>query len=114
MPSSWSAVTPSRPTTSRGPPASATGPRSLPESTPLPGRPGILQLDSHRTELGRNYPAEIALQAGIRPTIRALTRLTAGHCPEAEARIAAAKSEHGDRSRPTAPPPSSGERMDAT
>src|SRR3954447_6257494 len=84
------------------------------EATPIPERTRILQLDSDRTELGRNYPAEIALQGGISPTIRALTRLTAGHCPEAEPGIAAAKSEHGDRSRPTAPPPSSGERMDAT
>ncbi|MGA9634758.1 MAG: thiamine pyrophosphate-dependent enzyme, partial [Solirubrobacterales bacterium] len=84
------------------------------EATPIPDRTRILQLDSDRTELGRNYPAEIALQGGIGPTIRALTRLTAGHCPEAEARIAAARSEHGDRSRPSSPPPSSGERMDAT
>jgi len=84
------------------------------EATPIPDRTRILQLDSDRTELGRNYPAEIALQGGIGPTIRALTRLTAGHCPEAEARVAAARDEHGDRSRPSAPPPSTGERMDAT
>lgn len=84
------------------------------EATPIPDRTRILQLDADRTELGRNYPAEIALQGGIGPTIRALTRLTVGHCPEAEARIAAAKSEHGDRSRPSAPPASTGERMDAT
>jgi benzoylformate decarboxylase len=84
------------------------------EATPIPDRTRILQLDADRTELGRNYPAEIALQGGIGPTIRALTRLTVGHCPEAEARIAAAKSEHGDRSRPSAPPASTGERMDTT
>ncbi len=84
------------------------------EATPIPDRTRILQLDADRTELGRNYPAEIALQGGIGPTIRALTRLTVGHCPEAEARIAAAKSERGDRSRPSAPPASTGERMDAT
>ena len=84
------------------------------EATPIPDRTRILQLDADRTELGRNYPAEIALQGGIGPTIRALTRLTVGHCPEAEARIAASKSERGDRSRPSAPPASTGERMDAT
>jgi benzoylformate decarboxylase len=84
------------------------------EATPIPERTQILQLDSDRSELGRNYPAQIALHGGIGPTIRALTRLTAGHSPEAEARIDAARSTNSDRSRPSAPPPSSGERMDAT
>jgi benzoylformate decarboxylase len=84
------------------------------EATPIPERTQILQLDSDRSELGRNYPAQIALHGGIGPTIRAVTRLTAGHSAEAEARIEAARSANGDRSRPSAPPPSSGERMDAT
>ena len=51
------------------------------EATPIPDRTRILQLDSDRTELGRNYPAEIALQGGIGPTIRALTRLIGGALP---------------------------------
>jgi benzoylformate decarboxylase len=81
------------------------------EETPIPERTQILQLDSDRSELGRNYPAQIALHGGIGPTIRALTRLTAGHSAEAEARIEAARSANGDRS----PPPSAGGgRMDAT
>jgi benzoylformate decarboxylase len=84
------------------------------EATPIPERTQILQLDSDRSELGRNYPAQIALHGGIGPTIRAVIRLTAGHSAEAEARIEAARSANGDRSRPSAPPPSSGERMDAT
>ncbi|HKH22867.1 MAG TPA: thiamine pyrophosphate-binding protein [Solirubrobacterales bacterium] len=82
------------------------------EAGPIPERTQVLQLDSDRAELGRNYPAAIALHGGIGPTVRALTRMTAGRCPEAEARIAAARSEQGERSRPTSPPRSDSERMD--
>ena len=82
------------------------------EAGPIPERTQVLQLDSDRAELGRNYPAAIALHGGIGPTVRALTRMTAGRGPEAEARIAAARSEQGERSRPTSPPRSDSERMD--
>jgi benzoylformate decarboxylase len=81
------------------------------EATPIPERTQILQLDSDRSELGRNYPAQIALHGGIGPTIRALTRMTTGRCPEAEARIAAATDAHADGSGATAPASPPGERM---
>lgn len=84
------------------------------EATPIPERTRILQLDSDRSELGRNYPASIALHGGIVPTVRALSRMVAGRCPEAEARIAAARERSGDRSRPSAPPTSTTEPMDAS
>ncbi|HMA27863.1 MAG: thiamine pyrophosphate-binding protein [Solirubrobacterales bacterium] len=84
------------------------------EATPIPERTRILQLDSDRSELGRNYPASIALHGGIVPTVRALSRMVAGRCPEAEARIAAARERSGDRSRPSAPPTSTAEPMDAS
>ena len=61
------------------------------DAAAIPERTLVLQLDSDRTELGRNYPAEIALHGGIAPTIRALARLIQGRCPEAEARLAAAE-----------------------
>jgi benzoylformate decarboxylase len=83
------------------------------EGAPIPDRTRLLQLDSDRTELGRNYPAEIALQGGIVPTLQALTALTKGNSGEAEARLATAKKENADRARSSAPPPSTGERMDA-
>jgi benzoylformate decarboxylase len=79
------------------------------EANPIPERTRLLQLDSDRTELGRNYPAAIALCGGIGPTVRALTRMTQGHCPEAEARLAA-RGEHADQERP-APPQSTGDGM---
>ena len=82
------------------------------ESTPIPERTRVLQLDSDRAELGRNYPASIALHGGIGPTIRALTKLIEGHCPEAEGRLAAAKNaQRRGRRLSAAPPPSSSERM---
>jgi benzoylformate decarboxylase len=83
------------------------------EAAPIPERTRVLQLDSDRAELGRNYTASIALHGGIGPTIRALTRMTSGRCPEAEPRLEAAK---GDKAEGTAeaPPPSPGERMNAT
>jgi benzoylformate decarboxylase len=83
------------------------------EATPVPERTQVLQLDSDRSELGRNYPASIALHGGIGPTLRALTRLIEGRCPEAEARIAAAADAHGDGA-PGAPPSAPGERMNAS
>ena len=84
------------------------------EATPIPERTQILQLDSDRSELGRNYPAQIALHGGIAPTIRALTRMTADRCPEAEARIAAAKEARADGAGRAAPPSAPGERMNPT
>jgi benzoylformate decarboxylase len=83
------------------------------EATPVPERTQVLQLDSDRSELGRNYPASIALHGGIGPTLRALTRLIEGRCPEAEARIAAAGDAQGDGA-PGAPPSAPGERMNAS
>ena len=61
--------------------------------------PGVLDLDSDRAELGRNYPASIALQGGIGPTIRALTKLTEGHCPEAAGRLAGRRERPGQGRR---------------
>jgi benzoylformate decarboxylase len=61
------------------------------DSLPIPERTQILQLDEDRAELGRNYPARIALHGGIGPTVRAITEIVSGRCPEAEARIEAAK-----------------------
>ena len=72
------------------------------EATPIPERTQILQLDEDRAELGRNYPAEIALHGGIGPTVRAITGIVSGRCPEAEARIEAAKNEQATESRPSA------------
>jgi benzoylformate decarboxylase len=83
------------------------------EASPIPERTQILQLDSDRSELGRNYPAEIALHGGIGPTIRALTRMIEGRCPEAEPRLEAAKRERAKKAE-TAPPLPPGERMNAT
>jgi benzoylformate decarboxylase len=82
------------------------------EANPIPDRTQLLQLDSDRSELGRNYPAAIALHGGIGPTLRALTKMTRGHCPEAEARLAAAERERGEQRGPSAPPSPAGERMD--
>ena len=42
------------------------------DATPIPERTRILQLDEDRAELGRNYPAEVALHGGISSTIRAI------------------------------------------
>jgi benzoylformate decarboxylase len=82
------------------------------EAAAIPERTELLQLDSDRTELGRNYPAAIALHGGIVPTLRALTRMTKGRSPDAEARLAAAVRERADRPAPKPPPPSNGERME--
>jgi benzoylformate decarboxylase len=82
------------------------------DATPIPERTRILQLDEDRAELGRNYPAQIALHGGIGPTIRALTRMIEGRCPEAGPRLEAARAEPAEVAGP--PPSSRGERMDAT
>jgi benzoylformate decarboxylase len=82
------------------------------DATPIPERTQLLQLDSDRSELGRNYPASIALHGGIATTLRALTRMTNGRCPEAESRLAAAKAERSDQASSNAPAPPAGERMD--
>ncbi len=79
------------------------------DSVPIPERTQILQLDEDRAELGRNYPARIALHGGIGPTVRAITGIVSGRCPEAEARIEAAKK---DQAAPASAPASNGERMD--
>ncbi len=79
------------------------------DSVPIPERTQILQLDEDRAELGRNYPARIALHGGIGPTVRAITGIVSGRCPEAEARIEAAKK---DRAPTASAPASNGERMD--
>jgi benzoylformate decarboxylase len=84
------------------------------EATPIPERTQILQLDSDRTELGRNYPASIALHGGIGPTARALTNLIQDRCPEAEPRLEAAKAARAQQAIVNGAPPSAGERMDAT
>jgi benzoylformate decarboxylase len=80
------------------------------DASPIPERTKVLQLDEDRSELGRNYPASIALHGGIGPTVRAITGIVSGRCPEAEARIEAAKKTQAE----TAPgaPSSNGERMD--
>jgi benzoylformate decarboxylase len=78
------------------------------DATPIPERTRLLQLDEDRAELGRNYPAQIALYGGIGPTVRAITEIVSGRCPEAEARIEAAKK---DQAAPTSAPTSNGERM---
>lgn len=79
------------------------------DSVPIPERTQILQLDEDRAELGRNYPARIALHGGIGPTVQAITEIVSGRCPEAEARNEAAKNDQA----PTASAPASnGERMD--
>jgi benzoylformate decarboxylase len=79
------------------------------DSVPIPERTQILQLDEDRAELGRNYPARIALHGGIGPTVRAITGIVSGRCPEAEARIEAARK---DQAAPASAPASNGERMD--
>ncbi len=79
------------------------------DASPIPERTQILQLDEDRAELGRNYPAQIALHGGIGPTVRAITGIVSGRCPEAEARIEAAKK---DQTAPTSAPASNGDRMD--
>jgi benzoylformate decarboxylase len=81
------------------------------DATPIPERTQLLQLDEDRAELGRNYPAQLALQGGIGPTVRAITEIVSGRCPEAEARIEAARSAKVDVAPATAPA-SNGERMD--
>jgi benzoylformate decarboxylase len=81
------------------------------DSLPIPERTQILQLDEDRAELGRNYPARIALHGGIGPTVRAITEIVSGRCPEADARIEAAKN---DRAPAASAPASNGERMDPT
>jgi benzoylformate decarboxylase len=79
----------------------------------IPERTELLQLDPDRTELARNYPARIALHGGIAPTIRALTRLIEGRCPEAEARLAAAtERKRADQASPDSAPPAGSERME--
>ena len=83
------------------------------EATPIPERTQVLQLDEDRSELGRNYPAQVALHGGIGPTIRALTRMTTGRCPEAKPRLEAAKRAKAEQAE-APPPPPSGERMEAT
>jgi benzoylformate decarboxylase len=83
------------------------------EATPIPERTHLLQLDEDRAELGRNYPAQIALHGGIGPTIRALTRMTTGRCAEAEPRLEAAKRAKAEQAE-ALPAPPSGERMEAT
>ena len=80
------------------------------DSVPIPERTQILQLDENRAELGRNYPAQVALHGGIGPTVCAITRIVSGRCPEAEARIEAAKQDHPEA--PATAPTSNGERMD--
>jgi benzoylformate decarboxylase len=81
------------------------------DATPIPERTRLLQLDSDRSELGRNYPASIALHGGIAPTVRALTRMIAGRCPEAETRLAAARAEPADRKH-ASPAAALGDRID--
>jgi benzoylformate decarboxylase len=81
------------------------------DATPIPERTQLLQLDDDRGELGRNYPAQIALHGGIGPTVRAITEIVSGRCPEAEARIEAAKKAKGEAAPPSARA-SNGERMD--
>jgi benzoylformate decarboxylase len=81
------------------------------DSVPIPERTQILQLDEDRAELGRNYPARIALHGGLGPTVRAITEIVSGRCPEAEARIEAARK---DQAPAASAPAESGERMDPT
>jgi benzoylformate decarboxylase len=81
------------------------------DATPIPERTQILQLDEDRAELGRNYPAQVALHGGVGPTVRAIIEIVSGRCPEAEARIEAANKAPAE----AAPgPASNGERMDPT
>jgi benzoylformate decarboxylase len=81
------------------------------DATPIPERTQVLQLDEDRAELGRNYPAQVALHGGIGPTVRAITEIVSGRCPEAEARIEAASKVQAE----AAPAPASnGGRMDPT
>ena len=84
------------------------------DASPIPARTRVLQLDPDRTELGRNYPASIALHGGISPTIRALTALIDGRCAEAADRLATAQRERAEResAEVTSAPPS--ERIDPT
>ena len=79
------------------------------DSVPIPERTQILQLDEDRAELGRNYPARIALHGGIGPTVRAITGIVSGRCAEAEARIEAARK---DQAAPASAPDSNEDRMD--
>ena len=81
------------------------------DATPIPERTEILQLDEDRAELGRNYPASIALHGGIGPTVRAITGIVSGRCPEAEARIEAATEDRSEGAA-TGAPASNGEPMD--
>jgi benzoylformate decarboxylase len=80
------------------------------DATPIPERTQIVQLDEDRAELGRNYPAQVALHGGIGPTVRAITEIVSGRCPEAEARIEAAKKAQAEAAPESAP--ANGDRMD--
>jgi benzoylformate decarboxylase len=73
------------------------------DATPIPERTQVLQLDEDRAELGRNYQARVALHGGIKPTVRAITGIVGGRCPEAEARIEAAKKEKAETVPASAP-----------
>jgi benzoylformate decarboxylase len=61
--------------------------RAVPEDATL------LQLDSDRAELGRNYPVAIGLHGGVRPTLHELATLLEGRCPAAPERLAAAREK---------------------
>jgi benzoylformate decarboxylase len=81
------------------------------DATPIPERTQILQLDEDRAELGRNYPAQVALHGGIGPTVRAITGIVSGRCPEAEARIEAARKVQAEAA-PKSATASDGDRME--
>ena len=78
------------------------------EVEPLPPHVSIIQIGLHDWEMGKNYPAEIALRADIKETLRVLTPLIAelggaAQSNRAAERIAAIRRTQLDRHRKHAP-----------
>ncbi|WP_338058317.1 thiamine pyrophosphate-binding protein [Streptomyces antioxidans] len=64
---------------------------------PIPPGARVIQLDSDPTEPGRNFPVELAMAGGLRPTLAALANELTGRQPAAADRLAAAKVRTAER-----------------
>ena len=73
---------------------------------PMPPTMELLHVSSSSWQLGKNYPAEIALQADVRETLRALlprleSQVTPPYASAAQARVEAIKSDNWTARRKT-------------
>ncbi|WP_026421230.1 thiamine pyrophosphate-binding protein [Actinokineospora inagensis] len=77
--------------------AHAFNPHHYTPTPPIPAGAKVIQLDPDAAEPGRNFPVDVGLVGGVKPTVARLTELVTGRIPDTSARVEAVRERHENR-----------------